>query len=588
MTVFGGFERIRQALRARGVRGVAVLASGVALTVLMVYGIVFPLDGLTADEGYDMGDTGQMVWNLWHTAEAVQSGRSPFWTDRIYYPKGANLGAHTLSSGYVPIVLLVKMVTLGSAMYPVYALNVVVLIAYFAILAFTYLLLREVGYGFLASAIPAVGYAFCDFYYLHWLHLNHLAGFCLPLVAWLLVRLVERPTCGRGLAVTAALAWSVYLTEFALSIGIAALLFLLASATTAESRTLLKSTVTALGFLRLAGLTVLLALAVSPFVVAFFGAGVEPPQKEDFSFLSANLAGLAVPDPSSTWLYGSLFTPLAARVTAGLGGWETFCGFPMLLFAAVGVASRKPVYARFALGVALVFFALSLGPSLKVLDRDTGIPLPYAGLMEIPPFDQNRSPVRFAVIGLFFLTFLVAQGLERFDHLLRGTRGKTLSTALLLAVLVWTGLETYSRPTKPHRSFTFPTELRGLVKGPVLSVSLQDRACNDALYQVFHHQPIVGGCLARTTRGQRLQMARLRAAFAGNLDDFERQLRRLGVRNRVGRRAAVCQPVVPPAADGREPRRAARLATGGPRPGAGLSVRLSPVSGNGREPGETP
>jgi hypothetical protein len=513
------------------VRRAALVAAGVALTVVMVYGIVFPLNGLTPDEGYDMGDTGQMVWNLWQTSEAVQSGRNPFRTDLVYYPLGANLGAHTLSSGYVPIALLVKLLTLGSAMYPVYALNLIVLCAYAAILMLTYLALREVGYGVLPSAIPAIGYAFCDFYYLHWLHLNHLAGFCLPLVVWLVVRVVKRPTLARALVLTLAFAWSVYLTEFALSIGLAVLFFLAAAAATRQSRAVVASTIRALGLWRLAALALAFVLAITPFLVSFFTAQAEPPPLSDFSYLSANLAGFVIPDPSSTWLYGGLFKALAARVTAGLGGWETFCGFPMLLFAGIGIVTRKPVYLWFALATALVFYLLSLGPTLKVLGADTGVALPYALLMKVPPFDQNRTPVRFCVIGLFFLTFLAAQGLEKAAHLLRAGGHGRWAAALLLVVLAWTGLETYSRPTKQHRTFHPPPELRGLVRGPVVSVSLQDRACNDVLYQVFHHQPIVGGCLARTTRAQRLYIQRLRHTFAANLDGFEKRLGRLGIRN---------------------------------------------------------
>ena len=39
------------------VRRAAIVAAALALTVVMVYSIAFPLNGLTPDEGYDMGDT---------------------------------------------------------------------------------------------------------------------------------------------------------------------------------------------------------------------------------------------------------------------------------------------------------------------------------------------------------------------------------------------------------------------------------------------------------------------------------------------------------------------------------------------------
>jgi hypothetical protein len=59
-----------------------------------------------------------------------------------------------------------------------------------------------------------------------------------------------------------------------------------------------------------------------------------------------------------------------------------------------------------------MFFVLSLGPTLKIFGTETGIPMPYSVLMKVPPFDSGRTPVRFVVVGMFFLMIVAAVGLS--------------------------------------------------------------------------------------------------------------------------------------------------------------------------------
>jgi len=59
----------------------------------------------------------------------------------------------------------------------------------------------------------------------------------------------------------------------------------------------------------------------------------------------------------------------------------------------------------------LVFFVLTLGPSLRVLGHDLGLPLPFALVARLPFFEGNRYPSRYGVMLLAGLAPLTAAGL---------------------------------------------------------------------------------------------------------------------------------------------------------------------------------
>jgi len=153
----------------------------------------FPLDAVPGPHG----DQGQMLWNLWHVAESVLAGHDPYITDHVFYPIGAKLVTHTLVAGLFPLTIAVKVVAdfLGAPayLYPFVAFKLVVVASFWLLVLTTWLLFRKAGATPGDAVIPAVGYAFCSFYRLHNVHLNHLAGFFLPLSALALVALLRQP-----------------------------------------------------------------------------------------------------------------------------------------------------------------------------------------------------------------------------------------------------------------------------------------------------------------------------------------------------------------------------------------------------------
>ena len=76
--------------------------------------------------------------------------------------------------------------------------------------------------------------------------------------------------------------------------------------------------------------------------------------------------------------------------------------------AATSVAPRPDVW-FWALSACL-FFLLTLGPHLRVNGHDTGIPLPFGLIAQLPFFKGNRYPSRYSVMLLASLAPLVACG----------------------------------------------------------------------------------------------------------------------------------------------------------------------------------
>ena len=146
-----------------------------------------------------------MIWNIWFANEAITSGHSPFSTNLVFYPLGANLGHHTLAAGFFPMTFLVKKLSGNDPLYPFYAYKIIILLSFALILWLSYLVLREIDLTRWAALIAAVGYTFSDFYMVHVIHINHLAGFFIPLTALFLIRAYKNPASANlGFAALAA------------------------------------------------------------------------------------------------------------------------------------------------------------------------------------------------------------------------------------------------------------------------------------------------------------------------------------------------------------------------------------------------
>ena len=516
-------------------------------TLLMLYRFIIPLGALPFAEGIKGQDCGQMVWNLWVVNEAITHGHNPYMTDLVYYPQGARLAYHSLAAGFFPVTLLVKIFSGGSAMYPLYAYRLIIWLSFTLTLYFSYQLLRRLGLSRWSSAIPAIAYAFCDYFIFHIVHLNHLAGFFIPLVALLLVRLYQQPTTTNAYLLAFLSAYAIYFTELSLYIYTGACFFLFLMLLAPEERARLAEKFRRIGLHKALLALFIFLFTVAPFIYNLARASAIKPKPEESSYYSANLAAFLIPNREETPLYGALFAPLNERITEGMGEPGVFAGFPLLIFALVALFAPRQKLLRFAALLSLLFFILSLGPTLKIFGTDTRLPLPYALLMRVPPFDAGRTPVRFVVMAIFFLMIVAASGISWTERFLKRRGDARLSAALMSLLLLWTISESYT-PTPRAKTFVPPQGLQRITAGPVLNLPLMRNDGYAALLQVFHHQPIATGYLARYNAEQWAQFEQLQKLFNKGGATFCDRLRQTGFRNLLiaPRSAAPAAPSVVP------------------------------------------
>jgi hypothetical protein len=478
------------------------------------------------------GDYGVMAWNLWFVNEAITHGRSVYWTREVYYPVGTWLSKHTLGAGFFPLTFCVKALSLGSLLYPVYAYRVAIWLSFALALGLSYALLRRLGFPPPAALPPAAGFAFCRYSQLHSPHIHHLAGAALlPGVGLAVVALLERPRPVRAFALAALLGYAFYLTEFVAFIGIGLGVCLLAAATSRGMRHDLARVLRSLG-LRTILLSVLVFTAiVGPFLSAWIQDVANPPKPRQAEVTSANLAGFLIPDPEFTHLYGKRFAALHAQVRRGVSGRETFLGFPLVLLAFLGLFGPRSRTKLLGVALLLVFLVLSLGPELRVFEETTDIPLPYAVLRAVPPFQMARSPVRFVLVAVFALSLLAAGGLGLLLGPARRFFGPLGALATTGVFLAWVSAEAY-HPIPREEPYRVPEKaLARLVPGAVLNVPISAWDGYACFLQTLHHQPIATGFVSRGAEEPTDHVKTLDALLETDPPGLVRALEKEGITN---------------------------------------------------------
>lgn len=154
---------------------------------------------------------------------------------------------------------------------------------------------------------------------------------------------------------------------------------------------------------------------------------------------SYDLAALFLPNARSS-LYTSFPVKLAG-VNAGTNAEDgsaqspdkqMFVGYTALVLA-VWASWRRWHQAAPWLVCAGLFALFSFGPYLHILGHDTGVPLPYLLLHEIPIVNNIRIPMRYGILVMLAAALLVALALDSFARMPRpGIR----ILALLIPILI--------------------------------------------------------------------------------------------------------------------------------------------------------
>ncbi|MHC4845011.1 MAG: hypothetical protein ACYTCU_02505, partial [Planctomycetota bacterium] len=146
--------------------------------------------------------------------------------------------------------------------------------------------------------------------------------------------------------------------------------------------------------------------------------------------------------------------------------WPTMLGYATLAIVVLGF--RRTREQIFWLVLALFFFVLGLGPSLHVAGENTGVPLPYAWLSDLPVLSMLRKPDRFIVMVQLCVALLAAYGWRHVAlRIPEGRRRLALGVALALVAV-----ESSAAPLR-----TWPIEV---------SPYMQQLADDDSVNAVVH------------------------------------------------------------------------------------------------------
>ena len=428
----------------------AVLLGYALLAVLFTWPLVPHFSTALPGEGTD---SWQYLWNFWWFDQALFHGHSLYFTQAQYYPLGTSLLFHTLS----PLNSLLGLPARFLGGY-VAAYNWIVLLS--AVLSGygTFLLTREVLgerasarlaadaaedapladsaaperwpsriVGRMARALRAegTGVSFASFLAgcifmlspyrsVHLLgHLSLVSTETLPFFALFALQSLRRPgwkpALGLGLSWLAALLIDWYyplymllLAGFFLAWGLGETLL-----RRRAWRSLLKAAATMASGLLAA------AVALSPLLIPTLresrrAAYLEEPLEFSTAY-GADLAAFFLPSPLHP-LWGRAFAPLTDPLAEGnTAEGIVYIGFVALALAGLGLWRERRAGALWGAAAGL-FALLSLGPYLKVLHHNTGIPLPYLLLARLPIVRFTRVPARYEVLVQLAVAVLAGLG----------------------------------------------------------------------------------------------------------------------------------------------------------------------------------
>jgi hypothetical protein len=346
------------------------------------------------------GDPAIFIWFLRWMPFALEHGHDLLVAHHLNYPDGVNLMWNT--SLPLPGLLLTPVT---DAWGPVLSFNLL-LVAGLGLSAWcAYLAIRRFVPGHLAAAVGGLVYGFSPAIFSQSAHPHMTLAFLIPLMLLALHELLVRQRhspwlagAALGLMAGAQLLIGEELLAMAALLGFAMLLLVVAGnlrRVWGRAAHVLK------GFL--AAAVVFAAIAVWPLSVLLAG-----PQRIDGDIHERNrsndLQGFVIPSASQA------ISPVAAveqarRSAAANSG---YLGLPLLLvLGAIGIRWRSNGVVRVALALLVVSALLSLGPTLLVAGRDTGVWLPWAYFERLPLL-SSLIPSRLAQMTALFAGLLVA------------------------------------------------------------------------------------------------------------------------------------------------------------------------------------
>ncbi|PDW03728.1 hypothetical protein [Candidatus Viridilinea mediisalina] len=449
-------------------------------------------------------DAFQGTWNLWWVATALSSGRLPFFTNILYYPTGVDLFWQTSQVAHgitaLPITLL-----LG----PLAGFNWTVLLSFVLSGYVTFLFAREVTGHTLGSLLGGMVFAFSPYHVqrmvdgpvevtaIHWV----------PLYLFALYTLLERPTWWRSLLCGLLLVWVglggwYYGLFCVMTTGLAAAVWLFVPGPgqpwrwpdrQAWMRAIWGGT-PAIWWL----------ILIAP---QLQGLMSEPDKlwdlREIHALRSADLLDFFLPNPLHP-LWGEAIWAAREQRYPGAVIWNVALGWVGIAVGVLGAVTAWPLVRRWVALIGLTLL-LAMGPTLRIAGYDTGLPLPFMLLQDIPGIRSGQRPSHIMVIASVLLAILVAYGFAWLSRRMTARAAGGLAAgliALLLAFDAYAGpMLIQQREVHPfyHTLGPAPFDAEGNPRGAVMPLPLyiQVNRSENLTTQIVHRWPILGGYLAR-------------------------------------------------------------------------------------------
>ncbi|BCJ43490.1 hypothetical protein [Actinoplanes ianthinogenes] len=418
--------RRRPLWRALTWQDVLAIASFLAVALFVTAPLWLNLDHELRD---DPQDQAFFEWMLAHGARVLTDGAYPFFSDRMNYPDGVNMMANTsvlaVSLPLTPVTLLFG---------PHVAFNVFLTGALALTGASWYLVLaRRLVTSRLAAWVGALLCTFAPSMISHAAgHPNIVSQFLVPLIIW---RTLELRVPGRavrnGLLLGGLLIWQAFINLeilFMTAVGLGVFCAVLAVARRKRHR---GETFAFLRGLAVAGILALAVLAY-PLSVQFFGPQSYQGLAESVRAFGADLGSFTAYSTHSVAGRTDLPLTLAQNPSEqnAFFGW----GLVVLFFGLILWMRRSA--AVLTLGaLAVLFAAMSLGPSVHLDGADTGVPGIWAFLHHLPVLN-SAVPTRWAMAIAPIVGIVLALGCQRAADLARTqphTRGP-IRVAMITAV----------------------------------------------------------------------------------------------------------------------------------------------------------
>jgi hypothetical protein len=351
-------------------------------------------------------DHGFFLFVLAHGERVLFHGANPFFSDRLNAPGGVNIMANTtVLAVSLPLAPITHFFGAGVSMVLAITLGLAGTAA-----AWYWLLARHL----VASRVAAwLGGLWCGFVpgmvsHANG-HVNFVSQYAVPFIVWQVLRLREPGRVWRGgVSLALLVVLQVFLNEeillfTALALGV----FVLAYVLMAPRRALAGARHFVAGLGVAAGVTLL--LLAYPLWYQFSGPGHYHGQPFTPDKYATDLLSLGAFARQSLAGNAALTRHLSVSGTED----NTFFGpFGLVLIVISVCVLWRSVAARAATVAALVLLIVSMGPSLKIANHRTGIPLPF-GLVSHVPIMDLVSVTRFALVPAAIAGVLLALATDR-------------------------------------------------------------------------------------------------------------------------------------------------------------------------------